>query len=162
MPGIGRFRHDLEGTRLIKFDNFFPDGMGGEIQRKGLGVFDLGNFPRYKANLSTMWGLGGVGAGFNVRYVGTLRECRSADQQTVNDCSLDGALSREVAANVTADVLASYAFESPVGKTLLSGGVNNVLDQDPPNIYNGFLATSDSNTYDYLGRFFYLRLTQGF
>ncbi|HTE52830.1 MAG TPA: TonB-dependent receptor [Kofleriaceae bacterium] len=160
--GVGTFRHDLEGTRLLKFDNFFPDGMGGEVKHEGLGVFDLGTFPKYKANLSTMWGLGGIGAGFNVRYIHKFRECRSADGTVVNDCSIDGALSRKVSANVTADALASYTFANPIGKTIVSGGVNNVLDQKPPNIYNGFIATSDSNTYDYMGRFFYVRLTQGF
>jgi outer membrane receptor protein involved in Fe transport len=51
---------------------------------------------------------------------------------------------------------------SSAGRSTISAGVNNVLDQDPPNIYNGFLATSDSNTYDFLGRFFYVRLSQLF
>lgn len=29
-------------------------------------------------------------------------------------------------------------------------------------IYDGFLANSDAATYDYIGRFFYLRLTQAY
>jgi len=161
VKGAGRFRHNLEGTRLLKYTEFFP-GPDGEIPWKGLGVYDLGVYPKYRANFSTLWNLAGIGAGFNVRYIHSFKECRSEDQSVQDDCRLDGALSRKVDPNVTADVLASYSITTPAGRTTISGGVNNVLDQDPPNIYNGFLATSDFATYDYLGRFFYLRMAQLF
>jgi len=162
LPGVGRFRYELDGTRLLKFDNVFPDGSGGEIRRKGAGVYDLGPNPKYKVNLSTSWSRRGLAAGFNMRYIHSLRECRSADEQIQNDCSVDGVLSRKIAANVTADVLASYEFANPVGRTVIGGGVNNVLDQDPSDVYNGFAATSDSGTYDFIGRFLYLRVHQEF
>ena len=40
--------------------------------------------------------------------------------------------------------------------------VNNLFDEKPAIIYNGFLATSDASTYDFLGRFIYLRFTQSY
>jgi len=70
--------------------------------------------------------------------------------------------SRKVDWNLTTDIFATYGFKNPAGKTTLSAGINNVFDQDPPPIYNGFLADSDAATYDYLGRFFYIRLSQLF
>ena len=158
--GVGKFRHNLEGTRLLKFDNFFPDGMGGEIKHEGAGNYDLGANPKYKANFSTSWSLAGMGAGLNVRYIHSFVECRAESVQ--DDCGLSDAIARKVSPNVTADAILSYAFKDLFGQTMITGGVNNLLDQDPPNIYNGFLATSDFSTYDYWGRFYYLRLTQVF
>jgi hypothetical protein len=41
-------------------------------------------------------------------------------------------------------------------------GVNNVVNTNPTVIYSGFAGTSDSTTYDYMGRFAYARLSQLF
>jgi iron complex outermembrane recepter protein len=153
-PDIGRFRHNLEGTWLNEFTNSYPSRVV-----EGVGVYDLGVYPRWKFNFTTIWGLRGVGLGFNTRYIHGYRECTAA-----NNCNQEGVamLDHDVDANITADVFASYAVTSPAGTTSLTVGVNNIADQEPPLIYNGFLANSDSFTYDLLGRFFYARLTQAF
>jgi len=122
----------------------------------GVGNYDLGARPRYKANFATMWQHPvGLGAGFNVRFVGTYKEC---DQ---NNCN-GGAPSRDVARWYKADAYGSYALKSAAGLTTLSVGVNNVMNQKPPLIYIGFQADSDAATYDYMGRFIYARMTQQF
>lgn len=144
----GTFRFSFEGTYLLKYEETAADRT-----RTGLGNYDLGVFPRFKSNFTTVWGLGGLGAGMNLRYIGTYKECLD------NDCN-DNLPSRNVASNITTDLFGSYNFGSQAGKTTLSIGVNNVLDQDPPFLANGFLADSDASTYDYLGRYFYLRLSQ--
>jgi outer membrane receptor protein involved in Fe transport len=64
--------------------------------------------------------------------------------------------------NVTADLFVGYNIKWLAGATALTVGVNNITDQDPPLIYSGFLANSDAATYDYLGRYFYSRLTHTF
>jgi len=71
-------------------------------------------------------------------------------------------LDRDVDASIAADIFASYALKSAAGTSSLAVGVNHVAGQNPPVIYNGFLATSDASTYDYLGRFFCARFTQAF
>jgi len=63
---------------------------------------------------------------------------------------------------VTADLFLSYAIKTAAGTTSGAIGVNTLTDQNPPYVDGGFLADSDSNTYDFLGRYFYLRLTQDF
>ena len=145
---IGTFKLNLEGTYLLTYTESTPDRT-----RSGVGNYDLGVFPRIKMNFNTLWGLGGWGAGLNIRFIGPYKECLD------NDCN-DNLPSRNVSSNATADVFASYNFGSSAGKTTVSVGVNNVLDQDPPFLANGFLADSDASTYDYLGRYFYLRLSQ--
>ena len=82
-----------------------------------------------------------------MRYIGPIKEC--AD----NSCE-DDALYRDVDSNVTVDVFGSYGLASDYGFTSLTAGINNVFDQDPPRIYQGFLANSDAGTYDHIGRFF--------
>ena len=152
-PSVGRFRHNFEGSWLHKYNDVLPTRTV-----EGVGLYDLGALPRWKMNFSTIWGLKGVGLGVNARYIHSIRECDS------NDCSQEMAsnVDRKVDANVTGDVFAQYTLKSPVGASTLTLGVNNVTDQDPPVIYNGFLATSDASTYDYLGRYFYARFTQLF
>ena len=48
------------------------------------------------------------------------------------------------------------------GTTRVTVGVNNITDQDPSLIYVGFEGDSDTSTYDYMGRYFYARLSQLF
>jgi len=159
LPSVGRFRHNFEGTWLHHIKEVFPSRTVD-----GVGVYDLadggegGVNPRWKFNLTTLWGYKELGLGANARYIHSFREC---DQ---NDCQQENAdmLDRKVDINVTADAFATYSLKSPFGASTLTIGVNNVTDQEPPVIFNGFLATSDSNTYDFLGRFFYARLTQAF
>jgi outer membrane receptor protein involved in Fe transport len=52
--------------------------------------------------------------------------------------------------------------KSKAGVTRLTVGVNNLTDQKPPLIYIGFAGDSDASTYDYMGRYFYARMSQSF
>ncbi len=151
----GRFRFNVEGTVLLKYNLITATGT-----LFGLGVYDLGVFPRLKNNVSVIWGKGNIGAGANVRFIGGFKEC--ADDNCAKADDGTPALSREVDANITSDLFLNYNWKNIVGRSTVSVGVNNVLDQDPPFVYAGFLANSDASTYNYMGRFFYLRLGQTF
>jgi outer membrane receptor protein involved in Fe transport len=160
-PGMGRLRHNFEGTWLQKYNDRQPDGR----LIKGKGIYDIGVFPEWKANFSTLWGLQNYGAGVNVRYIGSFKECQDDSCDTYlkeGSPDFDPSLSRDVDANFTADVFASYEVKSPLGMSRLTLGVNNVLDQDPSVVFNGFLGTSDASTYDFLGRYYYLRYMQSY
>jgi iron complex outermembrane receptor protein len=56
------------------------------------------------------------------------------------------------------DATVSYRFN---GTVLLRGGVNNVLDEEPP-IVGGTIGQTQPGTYDILGRYYYLGLQLGF
>jgi outer membrane receptor protein involved in Fe transport len=150
--GAGTFRHQLEGTYLLAYHLETADG----TKLNGRGVYDLGVYPYIKGNFSEIWGRGPVSAGLNLRYIGGYKECEN------DDCNSHTNPYRHVNYNLTGDLWAGYRLETAAGQTNISAGVNNILDQDPPRVWNGFLADSDSNTYDYMGRYFYLRLTQAF
>jgi outer membrane receptor protein involved in Fe transport len=154
VPRAGRFRHQLEGQYLREL---VVDTSASQLQ--GVGFYDLGVYPRLKANFSTVWDRKGTSAGLNVRYIHGYQECVDNDCNTPENLAEDA---RDVAANVTADLFAGHVFKSRAGTTRLTAGVNNLLDQRPALIYIGFDADSDSSTYDFMGRYFYARVSQSF
>jgi iron complex outermembrane receptor protein len=148
---VGRVRTQLEGQYLFKFN---LDNTSQVFH--GLGNYDLGVYPKYKGNLTAAWShLSGAGAGANVRYVHSYNEC------DLNDCNA-GEPARDVTAWTKVDLYGSYSFKNMAGRTTLAVGVNNVVDVKPALIYIGFAGDSDSSTYDYMGRFFYGRLSHLF
>jgi len=149
--GAGRFRQQLESQYLLKadIDNTFQ-------VVHAINNNDLGARPRIRANFSSLWQHpDGVGAGFNVRYIGTFNECEQ------NNCNA-GLPAREVSDWYRLDLHASYALRSTGGTTALTVGVNNVLDRDPPAIYGAVSGDYDPTAYDLKGRWFYARLSQTF
>ncbi|HSB18894.1 MAG TPA: TonB-dependent receptor [Anaeromyxobacteraceae bacterium] len=166
--GAGRFRFGLDGTWLSKFDRI-ADLATGALTIHGKGNYDLGAMPEWKANLSALWALGPWSAGTVIRYVGSFKECGafSSDsgtyQSTGGLCYADPAApSRQVGSNVVVDLHAGYALSSVAGKTSVALGVSNVFDQAPQYVYAAALANSDPSVYDYLGRYYYLRLQHSF
>ena len=77
------------------------------------------------------------------------------------DCN-HGQPSRDINSWAKLDMFGSYTATSRAGKTTLSVGINNLTNNQPAVIYAGFAGTSDSSTYDYMGRFMYMRLAQMF
>lgn len=140
--GLGSFRERLEAQYLFNYDR---DDAGSLVH--GRGNYSLGVNPWLKASLSSTWqNPNGAGAGFVVRYVGSLNN---------SDCGQEFCeFSSKVDAWYKIDLFGSYTFKSLAGQTTLTAGVDNVLDHDPP------VDSSDPATYDFLGRLFYLRLSQ--
>jgi len=152
---LGRLHTGLEGQYLLRYD------LDTALQViHGVGFYDLGVYPRFKANLSTTWAHpSGASGGFTLRFVGTYKEC--AD----NNCNSDHNLalaSRDVARYAKLDLFGGYDFRSRIGKTTLQLGVNNLFDATPPVVYNAAAANSDAATYDFIGRLIYVRLSQLF
>jgi outer membrane receptor protein involved in Fe transport len=145
---LGGLHVHAELQRLLEYK--LSDGV---TTQDGLGVYDLGVHPTMQAYLTaSLHHPRGATVGFNVKAVGGFLECEN------NDCN-GGSPSRDVDAYARVDLFGDFTFAR---HTTLSVGVNNVLDRDPSLIYIGFAGDSDSSTYDYLGRFFYARLTQQF
>ncbi len=159
VPGAGQFRHALEGTYLFKYNldtgQLGPDGKDQLLHGKGF--FDLGVLPDLKVNLLTSWmHPSGFGAGFNIRYIDGFQECDN------DDCNDPSNARRKVDAYFNADVFLDYVVKSSEGTTRIAAGINNVLDRQPSIIYNGAALNSDESAYDFMGRFFYVRLSQLF
>ena len=123
------------------------------------GFYDLGVYPRYKANLSGRWAHpGGASVGFLLRYVGSYQECAGDDCNTPRNLATAHAVDRYV----KLDLFGGYDLPSWLGRTTLQVGVNNAFDAAPPVVYNAPSANSDATTYDFVGRMIYLRMSQLF
>jgi iron complex outermembrane recepter protein len=152
---LGRIHTGLEAQYLVRYDL----DTGNQVVH-GVGFYDLGVYPRYKANLSSRWiHPSGASGGFTLRYVGSYKECAGDDCNTPSNLAT---LSRDVDRYFKLDLYGGYDLPSWLGRTTLQVGVNNALDATPPAIYNAAAANSDAATYDFIGRMVYLRMSQLF
>lgn len=149
--GLGRLRADLEAQYLFTYN---LDTTTQIIH--GRGNFDLGAHPALEASLTSGWqDASGIAAGLTLRYIGSFRQCHQ------NSCNA-AEPSRDVDAWYKLDLFGSYTLHHVAGTTTLLAGVNNLLDRSPAVIYGGNEGNTDGTTYDLLGRFFYVRLSQRF
>jgi outer membrane receptor protein involved in Fe transport len=155
----GRFGFNWDGTWQQKYKVTLADGSFKEV----VGAYDdVGIFPEFRFTTALVWGLKDMSAGWNLRFIGGLEECLdnvcniSSPDADGNFTRADTLARRNVGSNTTQDIWVGYSLSTPIGFTQLRAGINNFLDQEPPKIYNGFLANSDASMYDYLGRYFYL------
>ena len=170
----GAFRFAFDGTWLSRYD--FVRADGSVIHAKGTwdSVIGGGGYlqPEWKFNAGVSWALGGLGIGATVRYIGSFMEC--ADQTGVfgvtpnlqgsTFCSLEHDWERRVPAYASYDAIVSYRFSSRAGRSDIAMGVQNVLDTAPPRVYWAYGLTklpSDAG-YDFVGRYFYARLSHRF
>lgn len=158
----GRFNFGFDANYLIKNDTI--DETGGVT--KGKGNYDNGvAMPSVRALGSLGWSLGGLSAGAQVRYVGSIEECIDLNSGVGSVCSTvpeaDQGI-RRVPAYYPVNLNVGYALKSGAGTTSIVLGVQNVADLTPPYLYNASAANSDPYSYDYVGRYFYGRLTQTF
>jgi len=156
---LGTFRHAVEGTYLFQFneDTGTKNADGTEDIIHGKNFYDLGVNPDLKVNVFTLWTHpSGLGGGFNFRFVDGFKECDN------DDCNDSTNLRRNVSKYATGDIFLNYALKSAQGTTKISVGVNNVVNAQPPVIYDGAALNADESAYDFLGRFLYVRLGQMF
>ncbi len=156
---LGLLSARLESNLLFAYDTHLPIPGGFELIR-GKGYYDLGVFPdwRHNANVGLKWGR--ASAGVNWQYVGGFLECEDDDCKGLyrDDVEATPAV-RDVDANHLFGFQGSYRLFSGAGSSVITIGINNVFDAAPAVIFNGFLGTSDASTYDFLGRYLYIRLS---
>jgi len=116
-------------------------------------------YPDWKFNFTTQYGYDAWSGGFNVRFINGYTEFEN-QMGWLRQYGVEVA-SREVDSNTTVNLFATYTLDWRASQTKVQVGINNVLDKDPPWIATGFYANSDAD-YDFLGRYYYLRLTESF
>ncbi len=138
------------------FDRTLADGR--VINAKG--TYDLGLvLPEWKGNFSFSYGKDGWGGTLNVRWLGSYRECEGNACQQV-DATAPPPRTRDVESWVAADLNVGYKMTHKGGSSSnFALGVNNLFDRAPAYIVNGFSAASDTTAYDYMGRYFYMRMS---
>ncbi|HEV2363277.1 MAG TPA: TonB-dependent receptor [Caulobacteraceae bacterium] len=126
---------------------------------RGVGNFDLGAVPRFKANAELTWARNGWGARLGARYVSPMKECDPDCYAPYVD-PFEKTTSRRIPAWVVVDAqVGRHLVRWSMGLTDIAIGVNNLFDRAPPFVSSALQDNSDPSLYDFLGRFVYLRLT---
>jgi hypothetical protein len=163
----GRWGLSFNGSYLHAYDRTLPD----DTVIHGAGTWDLntsgvgGAYPHLRAAAGVNWGLSGFTAGVRTYYIGGYKECGDSTGLMAGgglcyDPSHVG--ERRVSPWNSWDVMVGYSFKSSAGRTSVAMGSTNVFDQKPPVVYNGFAATTDTYSYDLVGRQVYARIGQSF
>jgi len=166
---LGIFGLAFAGTWLNYYDQTNPDG----TVIHGKGTYDvtianqsLGVFPAFKSNTVASWGLNGFGAALTWHFVSSFKECGTpATAQTDSTstgglCFIDSSNARTVGSWNSFDLTASYKLKSAFGTTTFAAGVNNLFYAIPPTVYSNGTYVSDPSAYDFMGRYFWVRVGQ--
>ena len=191
---IGKFNIRVDGTYLKKYDQQTAPGTPANTFYHDAGHFmtfgsaqaaacpgAAGNclFPRWRANGSLDWQLGGWSASWRMRYIHGFRMGSPSPSQDVHPfgdgvlLDADGnptttkipalqGLYKDYGATVYNDVSIGYNIE-PLN-TRVDFGVNNLFDKQPPILYanNTLNANTDPTDFDLVGRYFWGRVTVKF
>ncbi len=156
---LGTVSAQMESNLLVKYEQMLPSASGLELI-KGRGYYDLGVFPRWRHAASVGLRRQRASVGLTWQYVGGFLECEDDDCKGLYRSDVaERPKSRKVNPNSTFRLHGSYRLVTRIGISVLTIGMNNVFNQTPAVIYNGFLGTSDASTYDFMGRYLYLRLS---
>ncbi len=155
---FGRVGLSLDATYLAKFDR----ELAGGVIIKARNTYDLtGVYTDWKANVGASWARDALSAAVNMRFINGFKECEN-NACTQQDPEAPPAIFRDVKDYYTFDANVAYDWEMKSGMATAQFGVNNLFDAAPAVVANGFLASSDAATYDYMGRYFYLRLSYNY
>jgi iron complex outermembrane recepter protein len=187
---VGRFGFLFDSTYLIYYRQTLGVG-GGTLSAAGNYDLGSGTAigaltPKVKFNAGVDYGIAGLNAGLRARYIGGFDECSGNNSTSAsaglcsqasyftptgtNVAPLPGGAqppgsitypAHHVPAYVQFDLLLSYLFRNPAGNTTFAVGVRNLLDKQPPYVYNETFIFTDPG-YDLVGRFVYGRIAHAF
>jgi len=151
---VGRLGLRGDATWLHKFDR----RLNSRDLIQARGTYDLGVNSDLKANVSASWSRDALSAGLTLRFINGFKECQN------NNCGAraEGTaepVSRQVKDYSAIDASVAYEWQTRLGPATARLGVNNLFDARPAFIANGFTAASDPTAYDFMGRYFYMRLS---
>jgi iron complex outermembrane receptor protein len=145
--GIGSFGLSVNATRLLKYTLLASNGLV-VINREGTerGSPDQA-FPKWKGNATIDWSLGPVAVSFTGRYIDGVTELDANGAPSPLDSRFYG----------DAQIILSPSWMDK--RFMLTAGVNNLFNTDPPACFSCSLNNFDPTTYDVPGQFGYLRLS---
>ena len=144
--GIGVFGVSANGNYLLKYTETVPAAVGTTTTnyRGRTRGFPDQSYPKFKATTIVNWQLGDVTASYTGRYINSVKEFNN----------------KKLNSRLYSDIQLSYAPSFVLDhKLVLTAGVNNVFNIDPPACFSCTGPNYDPTTYDVPGQFGYLRLT---
>ncbi|MDB6101962.1 MAG: TonB-dependent receptor, partial [Gammaproteobacteria bacterium] len=156
--GIGSWNFAIDATRLKDFESTPAPGaptadITGTYNRQ------FGNFAKWRAFANIGWTLQGFEGVLTARYIGGVSLAKPDAGDPAAPGFVVGPL--KVPAFTYVDATVGYTFPT---KTHVQFGVTNIGDKQPPIMYSNNVLNSntDVQTYDTLGRRFFLSVQQKF
>ena len=155
---FGQFTVNFDGTYLSKWER--QATKESEFETLQGRYLDQDPYWRVRANLYLGWEHGNFGATWGMRYMSGLTEACDFDDADMNNtyCSDPGRLRNHMGGTVYNDLQVRY---STPWNAIVSVGVNNAFDRDPPVSYSTSYNMFDPQ-YDLPGRFMYMQYKQKF
>jgi iron complex outermembrane receptor protein len=156
--GVGQFKTALLWTHLLERTK---TPFVGAAERDLAGRYsdstaeDGGAYAEDKINYSVQWYREGLSIGLLGEYISSLTAdtfCHCGPNPQPYTHPVDSLLYH--------DIVASYEWTN-IG-TMVSLGITNITDEEPPIIETGFNANTDQATYRQFGMGYYLRVVQSF
>lgn len=135
---MGRFGANWQTTYVERYQSVDSDTGLFEPRRVGVEVADSG-IPRWRSTLRLNWALQPYAATYALRHISSLTEGANG----------------KLGAVTYHDLQASYTLPKAFNTTL-TGGINNLFDQDPPVCVSCSLNGYDASVYDLPGTFAYV------
>lgn len=110
----------------------------------------FGSLPKWKSTTTASYMRSNWSAGFRWNYIGAMR--------SLDTVSNPSATTPGTGAYSLLDLFATWRISD---KYSLHGGINNVMDRDPP-IVDGAIGNTEASTYAVLGRTFYIAARANF
>ncbi|MCC4832053.1 TonB-dependent receptor [Shewanella sp. 10N.7] len=149
--GLGLdWKAGLDTSILDTYEEFDQDG--NAVDYKGYITGGVGAYAELKTNFNLTAAGDDWSATYEARYIDGMDSFACKDDPS--DC-----YAPSVDSIVYHDISANYDITETVR---LSGGVNNVLDEEPPYYTGNNDSNTDPYTYDVLGRYFFVRASVKF
>ncbi|MBV1908710.1 MAG: TonB-dependent receptor [Kangiellaceae bacterium] len=140
---IGQLSASVLWTHLLEREQEQFEGAGIS---DFVGRFEGASFAEDKANISFQWTLDNISISYLGEYISGLEsDIWFSDYQQQTDSYLYH------------DLVGSYSFGGDTN-LVLSGGITNITDEEPPFIDIGFNGKTDPSTYRMFGQGYYMRL----
>ncbi len=157
---LGRIAAGLDAT----FTNSFKYDLGDGNVQQAAGRLDpnFGNHAKLRMTGNLKWASGPFGVQWSSRYISGTDVSQSAEANYWSPGTTPGPVTLVHQGGVTYhDVALSYSLDRTKTKFIL--GVNNINDKQPPFAYQFVInGNVDVNTYDTIGRRFFVRVEQAF
>ncbi len=154
--GAGRLDFSNLDTLILSYEEQLPNGDIRNDLGRIISTTTPQAFTRFKATSSVTYSQPKWSLQWTVRYIGPAKNYVSPGEP--EDTSYGGSVSEIV----YHDVVGSYTLKVlPKTALTLIAGIDNVFDRDPPFYLDGS-TNSLTNSYDYLGRFYYFKVAARF
>ncbi len=157
---VGTFRVRWLNNFLKEYTEIIPTEAGfADLTREGTETGDPERgFPEFKSNFYLDWAMNNWSAGWTVRYIDEIEERCPGITDGLNLCSDEAGGTNTLDEVFYNDAQVTWQPDNKYGGITLQFGVNNFLDEEPPECYSCALNGFDATLYDVPGRFYYLRL----